>query len=109
MNVGYHPAVQKDVNRILRQYDLVSSRLGDEFWQELMKHIEAAGKNPLRFHPAVGDLRRANLKAISVSLSIPHFAWPDPHHRHPASQTTSAIRSSAQMTCRSPMDEKLFE
>ena len=62
MNVGYHPAVQKDVNRILRRYDLASSRLGDEFWHELMKHIEVAAKNPFRFHPSVGELRRANLK-----------------------------------------------
>ena len=35
MNVGYHPAVQKDVNRALGRYDQISARLGDEFWAEL--------------------------------------------------------------------------
>lgn len=62
MKVGYHPAVQKDVNRILRRYDKVSSRLGDEFWEELKNHVAAAAENPLRFHRFVADLRRANLK-----------------------------------------------
>ena len=62
MRVGYHSAVQKDLNRILRRYDKESERLGNEFWDELNKYIEAAAANPLRFHPSVRDLRRANLK-----------------------------------------------
>jgi hypothetical protein len=35
MSVVYHPAVQGDVSRILRHYDSINSRLGDEFWDEL--------------------------------------------------------------------------
>lgn len=62
MRVGYHPAVQKDVNRILRRYDKESSRLGDEFWDELDRSIQAAAANPLRFHPFAQGLRRANLR-----------------------------------------------
>jgi plasmid stabilization system protein ParE len=62
MKVGYHSSVQNDVNRILRRYDKVSSRLGDEFWAELKRYIKAVADNPLRFHPSIGDLRRANLK-----------------------------------------------
>lgn len=62
MKVGYHPEVQKDVNRILRRYDGESSRLGDEFWDELNRHIQLAAANPLRFHPYLDGLRRANLK-----------------------------------------------
>ena len=62
MKVGYHPAVQQDVNRALRRYDRLSGRLGDEFWHELTACIEAAAARPLRFHPHVRDLRRANLK-----------------------------------------------
>lgn len=62
MKVGYHPDVQKDVAKVLKHYDAITSRLGDEFWTELMSFIEAAAKNPLRFHSDVGDLRRANLK-----------------------------------------------
>ena len=42
MKVGYHPDVQKDVRRVLKRYDEVSDRLGDEFWDELMSLIEAA-------------------------------------------------------------------
>jgi len=62
MKVGYHPTVQKDVNRALRRYDQFSHDLGDEFWTELNKSIAAASANPLRFHPYLRDLRRANLK-----------------------------------------------
>ena len=29
MRVGYHPAVQRDVNAILRRYDSISGKLGD--------------------------------------------------------------------------------
>lgn len=32
MRVVYHPAVQRDVSAILRYYDGIASRLGDEFW-----------------------------------------------------------------------------
>ncbi len=62
MRVGYHSAVQRDVNRVLRRYDKESSRLGDEFWDELNNYVKAAAVNPLRFHPFIRDLRRANLK-----------------------------------------------
>ena len=62
MKVAYHAAVQKDVNRALRRYDKLSGRLGDEFWNELMTHIKVAAANPMRFHPYLKDLRRANLK-----------------------------------------------
>lgn len=31
MRVGYHPAVQRDVNRMLRHYDWISPELGDRF------------------------------------------------------------------------------
>ncbi len=31
MKVVYHPAVQRDVSSILRHYDGINDRLGDEF------------------------------------------------------------------------------
>ena len=62
MRVGYHSAVQKEVNRALRRYDEISRRLGDSFWEELNKTIATAADRPERFHPVLGDLRRANLK-----------------------------------------------
>lgn len=62
MRVAYHPAVQRDVNRILRHYDRVSPELGDAFWEELMATIESAAAAPQRFHPADRGRRRANLK-----------------------------------------------
>jgi plasmid stabilization system protein ParE len=46
----------------------VSSRLGDEFWGELKTCIKAAASNPLRFHPFVRELRRANLKRFPYHL-----------------------------------------
>ncbi len=62
MRVAYHPAVQRDVNGILRYYDDISPRLGDELWTELMSCIEAASQNPERFHFADRGLRRVNLQ-----------------------------------------------
>jgi len=59
--VVYHPAVQKDVNRILSYYDQRSNVLGSEFWQELKRVIARAAQNPERYHPANKRLRRANL------------------------------------------------
>lgn len=60
MRVTFHSAVQPDVNKILRHYDQLSNRLGDEFWHELSSAIEPIEASPLRYQPAVGDLRRAN-------------------------------------------------
>jgi hypothetical protein len=34
MRVSYHPAVQKDVNAILKYYESVSLNLADEFWAD---------------------------------------------------------------------------
>jgi plasmid stabilization system protein ParE len=62
MMVTYHPSVQRDVNRILGYYHNISGRLADEFWDELLKCIAAAGKNPEHFHFTEAGLRRANLK-----------------------------------------------
>lgn len=62
MKVVYHPAVQKDVSAILRYYDTISPRLGDEFWTELMESIESAAANPKRWRPVDKELRRVNLK-----------------------------------------------
>ena len=62
MNVVYHPAVQDDVSRILRYYDSINDRLGDEFWAELNSVIQRAAANPRRFHLENRERRRANLK-----------------------------------------------
>jgi|ERR1043165_7877364 hypothetical protein len=61
MTVTYNALVQKDVNRILKRYDSISARLGDEFWSELTSKIEATAQNPGRSHPAGG---------ISVALIL---------------------------------------
>lgn len=68
MKVVYHPAVQKDVNCILKRYDSISDRLGNEFWEELNTTIQAAANNPLRFHQELRDLRRANLRRFPYHL-----------------------------------------
>ena len=62
MKVVYHPAVQRDVSRILRHYDGINDRLGDEFWDELNSFINQAVANPQRFHFEVRDPRRVNLR-----------------------------------------------
>ena len=62
MKVVYHPAVQRDVSRILRHYDGINDRLGDEFWEELNSFINQAAANPQRFHFEARDRRRVNLR-----------------------------------------------
>src|SRR5437870_7011435 len=68
MRLAYHPQVQRDVNRILRHYDRVSSRLGDEFWDELMRLIELVSAKPQRFHFTGSGLRRANMRRFPYHL-----------------------------------------
>ena len=68
MRVAYHPAVQRDVNRILRHYDRISPRLGDAFWEELLATIEVAATVPQRFHPVDRGRRRANLKRFPYHI-----------------------------------------
>jgi plasmid stabilization system protein ParE len=62
MKVVYHPAVQRDVSRILRHYDGINDRLGDEFWNELNAFIAQAAANPGRFHFESPGRRRVNLR-----------------------------------------------
>ena len=62
MKVVYHPDVQNDVSRILRHYDGINDRLGDEFWEELNSFINQASANSQRFHFEARDRRRVNLK-----------------------------------------------
>jgi hypothetical protein len=67
MRVAYHPFVQPDVTKILRHYDGISPRLGDEFWAELMRLVELVAANPQRFHLAARGLRRANMRRFPWS------------------------------------------
>jgi len=62
VNVVFHPEVQRDVSKILRHYDSINNRLGDEFWEELNALINAAAGKPQRFHSDEKNRRRANLK-----------------------------------------------
>jgi hypothetical protein len=60
MTAVFHPDVQQDVTKILRHYDSVNPRLGDEFWTELMAFVEKATDHPHRFHFDVNGRRRVN-------------------------------------------------
>ncbi|MEW6304964.1 MAG: type II toxin-antitoxin system RelE/ParE family toxin [Verrucomicrobiota bacterium] len=68
MKVVYHPAVQKDVNAILQYYDRISNQLGDDFWTELIAHIESASKKPERYHSVTAHLRRVNLRRFPYHI-----------------------------------------
>lgn len=61
MSVVYHPDVQRDVSKILRHYDSINPRLGDEFWAELNSFILKAAENPGRFHFESPGRRRTNM------------------------------------------------
>ena len=62
MKAVYHPAVQRDVSRILRHYDSINGQLGDKFWEELNSFIQQAVANPQHFHFQARDRRRVNLR-----------------------------------------------
>lgn len=74
MNVVYHPAVQQDVSRILRRYDAINDRLGDEFWKERNAMIQRAAANPQRFHFSAQNRRRANLCRFPVHFLFREIA-----------------------------------
>lgn len=62
MKVVYHPAVQTDLNKILRHYDSIDPRLADDFWEEFLAFVQLASKKPTHFHPGSKDRRRVNLE-----------------------------------------------
>ena len=68
MRLAYHPLVQTDVSAILRHYDRISPRFGDEFWKELMRLVELVSAKPERFHFAGRGLRRANMSRFPYHL-----------------------------------------
>ena len=68
MRLTYHPLVQRDVSGILRHYDEISPRLGDEFWAELTRLLQIVLARPERFHFSDRRLRRANLTRFPYHL-----------------------------------------
>ena len=68
MRLAYHPLAQRDASGILRHYDRISPRLGDEFWNELMRLVDTVSAKPKRFHFADGGLRRANMRRFPYHL-----------------------------------------
>jgi plasmid stabilization system protein ParE len=68
MRLGYHPLVQRDVSEILRHYDGISPRLGDEFWAELMQLLGLISEKPQIFHFTDRGLRRATLRRFPHHL-----------------------------------------
>ena len=90
MRIEYHPAVEQDVAGVLRRYDAVSQRLGEEFKAELRQFINLAAVKPGRFHLIKPGFHRANLKRFPY-----HFIYRElsdgirvtlvrHHRRHPA-------------------------
>jgi toxin ParE1/3/4 len=68
MKLAYHPLVQRDVSGILRHYDGISPRLGDEFWAELLRLTALVAAQPERFHLANRGLRRADMRRFPYHL-----------------------------------------
>jgi toxin ParE1/3/4 len=61
MRLSFHPSVQRDVHAILRYYDSISRKLGDQFYAELTASLDAVMRNPQRGHLVEADVRRINL------------------------------------------------
>jgi plasmid stabilization system protein ParE len=68
VEVKYHPLVKRDVLEILRYYHEISSRLADEFHDELQVVISQAAENSQRFPSIDKGFRRANLKRFPHHL-----------------------------------------
>jgi len=58
----YHPKVPGEVRQIIEDYDLISPKLADDFWDELIDAIDYATKFPERHHYDASGRRRSNLK-----------------------------------------------
>jgi plasmid stabilization system protein ParE len=58
----FHRRVQSDLNEIIRRYDAVSTKLGDDFFAELQLGLRKAAENPKYFHFDRSGLRRCNLE-----------------------------------------------
>jgi plasmid stabilization system protein ParE len=93
MNVVYHPQVQQDVSKILRHYDSINPRLGDEFWAELNSFIQKAADHPGRFHLESPVRRRVNLHRFPYHFLFREIAGGirisvvRGHKQHPATGT----------------------
>lgn len=61
MEIEFHQLVRRDVLEILRYYRAVSTRIADEFRNELNAKIIQAAENPFRFPGVDCGFRRANL------------------------------------------------
>jgi plasmid stabilization system protein ParE len=89
MEVIYHPLVRRDVLEIRRYYRNISSKLTDEFRDELRDTISRAAENPLRFPPVERGFRRANLKRFpyhvlyEVQAQLIRVMLVRHHKRHP--------------------------
>jgi plasmid stabilization system protein ParE len=64
MRLSFHPMVQKDINTILRRYDSISPKLGDQFFGELNTAFDSILHNPQRGHLQTADVRRVNLASF---------------------------------------------
>lgn len=93
MRLSFHPLVQKDINLILRHYDSISTKLGDQFFAELNAAFESLLRNPQR-----GNLLEENLRRLNLASFPYHFLFrvlPDRirivivkhHKRHPSMGT----------------------
>jgi plasmid stabilization system protein ParE len=64
MRLSFHPSVQRDLSSILRHYDSISGKIGDQFFAELTAAFDAVLRNPQRGHLVDGSMRRVNLQTF---------------------------------------------
>lgn len=60
--VVYHPKVPSEVRQIIADYEEISTKLADGFWEELTDAITYATEFPERHHFDASGRRRSNLK-----------------------------------------------
>jgi len=75
--VVYHPSVQREVGLILRHYDSVNRKLGDAFWDELLRGRQDKLPIPTaaRAHPLRCSLGQRPLWASSLVRASRLHPW----------------------------------
>ncbi len=69
-NLKFEEIALKDFNNAIEYYDIISSELGDEFYQEFWNKIDDIKINPLHFQLRYKLIRIAHLKKFPFGI---HF------------------------------------
>ena len=74
MIVGYHPAVDREIDRVARDYFAINPGLGKRFRDELNRCVNEIAANPFRFEQVRPGIRRCIMHRFPYGI---YFRLPD--------------------------------